>query len=232
MRAIAGVLIVAAMSLGVTSSSQAQVNPRRTPGALMDAAKQACETAIDNRMSRLHTLRVFNTDSTHETSAHKTRLDDQLAAAEQGLSDLRAKIDGDTDPTTLRSDCRAIADDYRVYDLVSPKVREVLVADWETDIATRLDAIATKIQNAINAAKSKGKDTTTAQSDLDQMKTQIANAKAAISGVASSVIDLKVSDWPGAHATMMTGRQSLRTGRDDLRGARNDGWNVVRALKS
>src|SRR5207302_2527299 len=102
-------------------------------------------------------------------------LDSQLPSASSGLTALKSKIDGDTDAATLRSDCRSIVDDYRIYVLVSPKTREVLVADWESDIASRLDTIATKIQNMIDKAKAKGIDVTTAQSDLNAMKAAVTN---------------------------------------------------------
>ena len=220
-----------ALLVGGSSIAQAQVRPSRTPGPAFESAKQACEKAIDNRMERLQTLRTLVSGSQHVTADHRTTLDTQMANAEQGLAALKSKIDGDTDPATLRTDCRSIVDDYRIYVLVSPKVREILVADWESDIATRLDGIATRIQAAIDKAKAKGKDETTAQTDLDQMKSKIADARAAIGGVASSVVNLQPSDWPGAHDTLATGRTSLRSGRDDLRGARDAGWAAAQALR-
>jgi hypothetical protein len=232
---IATFVAIFGLTLGLTlssaSASQAQTRAPRTPGPAFDSAKQACETAIDNRLSRITSLQNLVNASQHVTSDHRSTLTSQLSSASNGMTALHSKIDGDTDPSTFRSDCRSIVTDYRIYVLVSPKVREVLVADLETDIASRLDAIAAKIQTAIDNAKAKGKDGTTAQSDLDQMKAQIANAKSAIGGVAASVIDLQPSDWPGAHDTMVNGRQSLRAGRNDLRSARDDGWNAVTALR-
>jgi hypothetical protein len=232
MRALKVIAATVVLTIGSISAAQAQIRPARTPGAGFDAAKQACETAIDNRLQRLTTLQNLVNASQHVTSDHRSTLTSQLSSASSGLTALKSKIAGDTDPTTLRSDCRSIVDDYHIYVLVSPKVREVLVADLETDIAARLNTIAAKIQTRIDDAKTKGKDETTAQSDLDQMKAQVASAQSAVGGVASSVIGLLASDWPGAHDTLAAGRQSLRTGRDDLRTARNDGWNAVIALKN
>jgi len=228
---IATGVLIAGLSFGSIGTANAQVRPTRTPGAAFDAAKQACDTAINNRLSRITTLQRLINDSQHVTSDHRSTLLSQLASASNGLSQLKAKIGSDADPSTLRTDCRNIVQDFRIYVLVSPKVREVLVSDWETDIASRLSTIAGKIQTAIDSAKAKGKDVTTAQSDLAQMKTAIANANAAIGGVATSVINLQPSDWPGAHDTLVTGRQSLRTGRDDLRTARDDGRNAAQALR-
>jgi hypothetical protein len=228
---IATGVLIAGLSLGSLSTASAQTRPTRTPGAAFNSAKQLCDTAVNNRLERITTLQGLINNSQHVTSDHRSTLLSQLASASNGLSQLKAKIDADTDPATLRTDCRDIFQDFRIYVLVSPKVREVLVSDWETDIASRLDTVAAKIQTAIDTAKAKGKNVTTAQSDLDQMKSAIANAKAAIGGVASSVINLQPSDWPGAHDTLVTGRQSLRTGRDDLRSARNDGWNAAQTLR-
>jgi len=228
---IATGVVVAGLVLGTFGVANAQVRPTRSPGPEFDPAKQACDTAINNRLSRITTLQGLINNSQHVTPDHSSTLLSQLASASNGLSQLKAKIAGDTDPATLRTDCRNIFQDFRIYVLVSPKVREVLVSDWETNIASRLSTIAGKLQTAIDNAKAKGKNVTTAQSDLDQMKTQIANANTAIGGVASSVINLQPSDWPGAHDTLVSGRQSLRTGRDDLRTARNDGWNAAQALR-
>jgi hypothetical protein len=224
--------LVAVASLGFVPSSMAQYQrPQHTPGAFFESTKQACETAIDNRLSRISTLQQLVNGSQHVTADHRSTLLSQLSSAQSGLSALKTKIEGDTDATTLHADCRSIVDDYRIYVLVSPKVREVLVSDLETDVAARLTTIAARIQTAIDNAKAKGKDTTTAQDDLDQMKTAIASARSAIDGVASNVIDLTPSDWPGAHDTLVNGRQSLRTGRNDLHTARNDGWDAVQSLR-
>jgi len=231
LKRIATGVLVAGLSLGSIGTASAQVRPTRTPGPLFDAAKQACDTAVNNRLSRITTLQGLTRNSQHVTADHSSTLLSQLASASNALSQLKAKIDADTDPSTLRTDCRSIVQDFRIYMLVSPKVREVLVADLETAIASRLSTIAGRIQTAIDNAKAKGKNVATAQSDLDQMKTAITNAQSAIGGVASSVINLQPSDWPGAHDTLVNGRQSLRTGRDDMRSARNDGWNAAQALR-
>jgi hypothetical protein len=227
-------LITVTLAVAISAAgtgANAQYRPARTPGAALASAKQACETAIDNRLQRISILQGLISSSKTVTSDHASTLGSQLTSAQNGLTALKTKIEGDTDATTLRADCRSIVDDYRIYVLVSPKVREVLVSDLETNIAARLTTIAGKIQSAIDDAKAKGKDTTTAQSDLDQMKSAISAAESATGGVAASVIGLAPSDWPGAHTTLVDGRDALHTGRDDLRSARNDGWNAAQSLR-
>ncbi len=232
MKRVMSIVTIVLAGLAFALPAMAQERPVRTADPQrMESLRRRCEEGIDRRLERITRLEGAVNDSEHVTDEHRATLLSQLADARTGLSALRTKIEADTDPSALKDDCRSIVEDYRIYVLVSPKLREVLTADTEVAIADRLDAVAAKIQTAIDEAAAKGKDTTEAQSFLDEMKTHTADARTAASGVPATVINLTPADWPGAKDTLEQGRETLKTARKDLYEAREDGHKAVKALR-
>jgi hypothetical protein len=232
MKRIVSIVMIAVATFAFANAAVAQERPARTPDPeKIEALRTRCLEGIDRRLERITRLKDAVNGSEHVTAEHRSTLSAQLTDARSGLTELRTKIEGDTDPAALKHDCRSIVEDYRIYVLVSPKVREVLVADAEVAVSGHLDEVAAKIQAAIDEASAKGKDTTQAQSYLDEMKAGTESARTAASGVPASIINLTPADWPGAHDTLEQGRETLRTARKDLYEAREAGRNAVKALR-
>ena len=61
-----------------------------------------------------------------------------------GLTALRAEIEGDTDATELRADCRRIVDDHRVYVLLAPQVRLIVGARQRADRGRHARAVSSR----------------------------------------------------------------------------------------
>ena len=197
----------------------------------MEPLRARCIAAIDVRLVRVDRLADAVRASQHVTSAHAATLRDQLGSTKTGLQQLRGKIRGDNDRATLRSDCSSIVTTYRVYEVVTPRTREVLVADHESDAVGRLTADAGKIQAAIDKAKAAGKDVTQAQADHDAMVAKLDAANGLVSGKADAVIVLTPAGWPGNASTLRSTRTDLTTARGDIHEAVQDGRNALQALR-
>jgi hypothetical protein len=200
-------------------------------GQTLSALKAAGHAAIARRLTLLSALTTRVTNAEHVSSSNRSTLLGQLSAAKSGLQALDSAISADATLAELRPDLHAIVDDYRVYVLVAPKVHLVLAAGRISDLTGLFDAVATKIQKAIDDAKAAGKDTAAAEAALADLKAKVAAARGAATGVAASVLPLTAGGYPGNRATLLSARDALRTARTDLRAARSDARNAIAALK-
>ena len=74
-----------------------------------------------------------------------------------GLATLKAKIDADTDGTTLKTDMQSITDAYRVFALVLPQGRIAAAADREVTLVSMMSTLA-RAQARIQAGQQAGAD--------------------------------------------------------------------------
>lgn len=236
---IAAVAVAAALCLAPAAASAQTTTTIARRGARAEvraddiaAVKARCDAQVDRRVATIAELDRAIDQARDLTGAHRGTLHELLATDRSGLQQLRAKIDGDTDAATLRSDCRKIVTDYRIYVLVGPKVRLVIAADRIAAIAARFDQLAPKIQSRIDAAKARGEDVTALQSALDEAKAKVADAKAKTAGVPDQVLALEPAGYPGNRATLQSARQTVFAARQDLLTARNDLRRIVNQLKA
>ena len=133
--------------------------------------------------------------ATHLTATNRSELVSEVDADTAGLTNLDQKIQADTDGPTLRDDVRSIVTSYRVFVLLLPKAREVVVADAELAAADALGAAVTKLQSAIDAARAKGKDTTKAAADLAAMNAKTASGRQSAASVPGQVLQLQPAGY-------------------------------------
>jgi hypothetical protein len=226
-RTLASLVVIGGLTLAGTAPASAAGT---TTAATVKARAHA---AIERRLATLADLRSRVTGQARLTSGDRGQLLTQIDADSRGLTALDAKIQADTDRATLRTDVEAIVVDYRVYLLTVPKVHEVIAADTELAAVTRLDAIAARLQAAIDAARAHGHDTTRAQADLDAMKAKVAAADGAAAPVPGQVLPLTPPNWATADRPVLeAARTSLVDGRADLAAARDLAHQVVADLRS
>jgi hypothetical protein len=228
--AVAGALVLGAPAAAMAQTATAGTDERVHRTA--ETVKARAHEAISRRLETLDRLAGRVRDSRTLTDAHRAALAELVESQQQGLTALDAKIQADTDPETLRADVKSIVTDYRVYLLTVPKVHLVICADTEIAVADRLDDVATRLQQRIDAAAAAGKDVATAQGHLDEMKAKVAGARAAASGVPDQVLPLVPQDYPDNKPTLDAARASLATGRAALRDARELARQVVADLKA
>ena len=221
---ITGLVLAGAIVAGIPAVASADT-------AAMRLLKQAGAAAIQRRLTWLGTLQNRVDSATHLAAGDRSSLDSLLSHDVTGLTALGATIAADTDMTTLRNDVHRIADDYRVYVLVTPQVHLTIAADRVDAIAALFTPIENKLQAAVHTAKAKGKDVTAAQAALDDLKAKVAGADAAVSHVPSQVLVLTPEGYPANRSTLLAARASLQTARGDLSAARSDITTVLNDLR-
>lgn len=201
------------------------------PPTGLDAAKQVVTARIDGRLATLKALGTAVDAAQHLSAAHKSTLSTLLQSDQSGLNTLRTKVSGETTLAGVRADGQSMVDDYRVYLLVAPKVRLTIALDLETAASGALKTTADTLAAAIATAKQNGKDTTKAEADLADMRTQTGAADTAITGQTDTLLAITPGpDGTAIQAKVKPVRDAVRTGRTDLRKAQADAKAIRAAL--
>ncbi len=184
-----------------------------------------CE--INRRLVTITTLQDRVSNPNGLTSGDRSALQALLTADTAGLTALKAKIDGDSDVTTLRADIGTIVTRYRIYVLMVPMTAEVIAADKEAAAVGRLTTVAGKLQDRINAATG---DVSQAQADLENMTASLGQVSTAtLSDLTQALLRLTPADYNGGtagpllktdHATLQGFRASLNAARADAQACR------------
>ena len=237
--AVAGGMV---LSLAGTAFAAGAATSTVTPGAgtskagrTLDTLKQACEGAIDRRLTSLGDLQGKVSSSTYLTTGDKATLLGEISAENDGLAALRVKIAADTDRPTLVADCKSIVEHYRVYLLMIPKAHLMIASDAASAIGQKLTDLATRLQADIDRAKSAGKDTADAQRDLDNMKAAIGagtGASAPVDGTLNFTLPLNPSEYAADQQNVKTARTDMGTTHTDFVQAGKDAKQVVADLKA
>ncbi len=199
----------------------------------LEALKARALEAIDRRLQRIDRLEEAVRSSEHVTPEHRDELLAELDRSAAGLRDLAAQIDAAETAEELRELIPKIATDYRIFVLVTPKVKEVLVADAMVDLADRFDEAAEKIADAIERAAEAGYDVSEAEAALERMVSLIDQAESLAEGVPPSVLPLTPSQWPDpAQGVIREAHDDLVEARSAFRGARQAAHDAVAALRA
>jgi predicted RND superfamily exporter protein len=139
----AGVVVAAAGALVLTPAI-AQASPKHTAPSL--ARSQASVTKqLDVRLGTLQQLTAAVNHSSTVLAAHKATLLSLYATDTAGLTDLKAKVAGDTTVAQVKADATTMVHTYRVYLVVVPMTILTLRADGT---AAAADKLAVKVKEA------------------------------------------------------------------------------------
>jgi hypothetical protein len=211
----------------------AQPSASKGGGAGITVLKAFGDCEINRRFATLSDLSSKIGASKVITSSDAAALQSEISSTTSGLTSLKAKIDADTDVTTLKADITSIATSFRVYLLVVPQAHLVNAADGVLAAQTKFADINTKLTAAIAAAKAAGKDTTAAQADLDAMNASVTAAVGLASPLPAQLLPLTPAQYNGGTAgpILTAARTALGTARDDLKSAEASAKACVAALK-
>lgn len=174
--------------------------------------------ALNNLLGRVSEMKKISDEQKSSTSAMVTAQISELSA-------LKAKIDAGTDLAVLRTDIKSITGSYRIFALVVQQWHILVTADKANTLADSLSALEPKLQAVIDAGKADGKDVSTLETALSDMKAKIAEAKTQIESAKNKVSSLK-SD--GGDKTKMTANmEALKSARKDVASA-NQNLKVAR----
>ncbi|HZQ30018.1 MAG TPA: hypothetical protein VFA93_02995 [Patescibacteria group bacterium] len=198
----------------------------------LSGAKKRADQAINRRISELNKLLQRIQNDQKLTSDDKANLSSDIQSAINGLTTLKSKIDADTDLTTLKSDAKQIVSGFKVFDVIVPKTRLLIIIDNLTSVTTKIAGFTPKIQDLINNLKSEGKDVTQLQSLLDNVNSrltainnQLSSDKTLVLGITASTTDPK-STFTQVRKDLAGVRKSLAQVRHDFAQMR-DAFHLV-----
>ncbi len=236
--AAVGFVLVAATPLAAVAqveearppvAERSEIRPERDLAGIKARALEA----IDRRLDRIARLEEEVRSNEHVEPEHAEDLLGELSRAATGLSGLAEEIEAAETAEELRVLIPKIATDYRVYVLLTPKVREVLIADAMGDLADRFDEAAARIADAIARAEEAGYDVSEAETALERMESLVDEAEGLAEGVPPAVLPLTPSDWPDpAQGVIREAHDDLVEARQAFRGARDAAHEAVRALRA
>ncbi len=190
------------------------------------------DTEIERRIAALNQL-ITRIDKIRKISAtQKTELKAKVQTEIDTLNALKAKIDADTDITTLRADVKSIVDSYRVFVVFMPQIQLIGAADRLLTVAANLSAISTKLQERITQAEAAGKDVTQLNTYLTDLNTKVTDANTQANAVITEALALTPEGYPGNKTTIQTLRTKIKTGTTDIQTARQDAQNIIKQLKA
>lgn len=198
----------------------------------VDRIKHRALHAIDRRLHTLARLAHKVEASRTVTEEHAAKLLRDLGTAAEGLKELAAKIRAAETIEELRELVPMIGD-YKIYQLVKPKVHQVLVSDRIVAAAERLHEYSDTLEMLIKRAADAGYDVTRPRHLLAMMRRNIAAAYELGAPVADKVIDLQPEDWPDpAKELLAEGRRRLRASVEHLHVARKKGRMIAHWLRN
>jgi hypothetical protein len=182
------------------------------------------DTEISRRLTSLSGLSTKISAATKLNASDKATLSDEVSTEVSGLTNLKTKLDADTDITTARTDAQSVITDYRVYALITPKIALIKTADDQQVAETKLSDLVTKLQ---------GKATTSAtQSQLADMASKVQAAQTISANIESTVVGLQPTDYNSNHAVLDGDRNQLVTAQTDIKAAAADAKSIIASIKT
>ena len=157
-----------AANVGSSASNAAA----RQSGELSRIQSRA-DAMITNRINDLNKLLSRIQSDTHLSADEKVSLTTTINTTITHLQSLKTKIDADTDATIARTDAQSIVTSYRVYVVLEPQARLLIIIDNLQTASTNVATLVTKVQSLLNTLKGEGKDMTNAQTALTDISTQL-----------------------------------------------------------
>lgn len=219
-------IITAAVPVyAVPSTRSAEVSQTKVTNLKTRADKEITRrlTSLTNVISRITSLK-------HLSDTQKSALTTQIQAEITSLTNLKAKIDADTDPTTLQADVQSIIKSYRVYLLYLPQIHIFGAADSVLNLATSMSTLASKLQFRINAAQTAGHSVSNLVAYLTDMQAKITDAQTQANNAITIVTPLTPDGYPGNKTQLQTALTDLKTARADLVAARQDDQKIIQGL--
>ena len=215
-------------------SPRTSPTPTPTPRPTTDEVvglKASVLAAIDRRLGSVRALKATVVGSKVLTDGDRAALAAQLDSSAAGLTALAARVSAETEIAAVRRDALAVVADFRVDDLLAPKVHLVIAADYVIKSATSEDALAARLGPAIAREKAAGRDTRSTEALIADILGQTTAARSAASPVPAAVLALSAAGFPGNEPALKAARAAIESAGADLHRAADDAHRAVDALK-
>jgi hypothetical protein len=192
---------------------------------------------IDRRVAALNALVTRVGDLKRLNADAKASVTTSLTNQAQALTALKAKIQADTDEETLKADVKSVTEAYRVFALVMPQGRIVIMADTEVYVADALLTVGAKLDARIKAAAAAGKDVTALNAMLTDLGAKASDAKVQAQAAIELIANLQPDQGDKAkmeanNKALADARAKLKVGHEDLKAARANVTKIMNALKA
>jgi hypothetical protein len=178
-----------ALLIGITTLTSTHAMAANTASAAEIIAK--ADTAITTRITTLTKLSASIAKFKHLTSDQQSSLNAKVQSAITAMTTLKAKIDGETDITVLKTDYASITNDYRIYMLVMPSITSIAAADNAMETITIDQATLTTLNTRIIAAQAAGKNVTDVTVAYTDASVKLADAQTQGQSMISAVTSLR-----------------------------------------
>ena len=150
------------------------------------------------------------------------------------MTQIKTKLDADTDATTARQDVKAIFENYRIFAVLLPKAHFGLWAAIETNVKDKLRDLQPKIEDAISKAPtSEQQQLNTLYSDY---KAQLSEAESQIDAAQGQFATLTIQTYNTDPTTYKSAfedcRNDLKAGHAAIKQAASDLHQIVQIIKS
>lgn len=232
------------VSAGFVGAETATVSPATTSAAVrrdtvkaeitdqrVTALKEKADKEIERRITALNELIKKIAALKKLPASDKATFTTQIQAEITNLTNLKTKIDADTDIITLRADVKSIVSTYRIFALFLPKIHILVAADMMSETIDRLSQIATKLQVRIQEAKSTGANVIALEAALADMQAKLTDAQKQFDSIETNITSLTPDGYPGNKSTLVNARGLLKTGRLNLIAAQQDAQVIIKGLR-
>lgn len=215
-----------------TAASKAAERKEQIQTTTIQNLQTKATKEIERRIVSLSRLVSKVNDLKRVTSDQKAALTSQIQTEITNLTNLKAKIQADTDLTTLRTDVKSIVASYRIYALFIPKINILTAGDALLNATDKLLNVHTDLSQRIVTAKSGGADTTQAETTLAQMKAKIDDAIVQTNSAIAIVTPLTPEGYPGNTTALSNARKALAAARKDVAEASHLAREALKLLRS
>lgn len=175
----------------------------------LSAVVQKADTLITNRINSLNNISARVANDKRLSSDERSSLNADIQTNITGLTTLKSKIDADTDTQTALTDSKQIITNFRVYAILEPKLRLLIMLNNLKTPISNLQGEIPQIQNIINTLQAQGKDVSALTPLLADINSQIQTINTSINNDIAAVNALKPTST-NAQATLTQTRQDIK----------------------
>lgn len=198
----------------------------------MDILKNKANNEINRRTVSLKNLLNKINQLKRLTSSQKAELTSQVQTEINNLNNLSTKISEDADLETIKTDSKSIIDSYRIYALFMPKIQILIGADSILNLVDKLTDVSNKLSEYIQKAQSEGKDVSSLNTYLTNIKNYIEDAKKQANNAQNLVLPLAPSGYPENKSSLENARSMLKTARQDLIKAHQASKDILQVIRT
>ncbi|MEK7100897.1 MAG: hypothetical protein AAB921_02245, partial [Patescibacteria group bacterium] len=210
-----------------------RIQDRDRDGSGLDGSKMQArgEVRIEDRIKRLEAQIERISKMERLSSEQKATITAELKAQVASLTELKTKIDAETDPAKIKELTQTIGKEYRTYAVAMPKAALTAAADRIMKVVGQMEAFTAKLEARVSASGSAEATTL-----LGEYTTSVASAKTNAQAAASLVADLKADEGDATVASSNTAalksaKEKIDAAQAILKEARQDIGSILKLVK-